>query len=374
MKSVIGFLIFSIILSQQCLADEYVFSERLEVPDLDWPLGVDDTTGWVYYDFKVNTNGHVTDIRILGSNVNSRVEAAFVEVLTNTSYKPATLNGYPVVESKLPQRQYFTYSKPEKPLHSFGHSLHTPYTISSEFRKEMEGIRSNLEKGQNEIARIRIQGLESSEGTTIYEEFFVHILWKNYYAAEGDKFREYQYLVYVLSMENKQVLPPRQFVPFLVRAYQLEIEAGMVAEAGGSLKRLENIDVDGVQTQAVKEHYKKVLTKVEGGTFETQGKLLLSWYGGDRAEWRSAILRKDVELKVLEGSVETILVSCEEGKMVVKPKRAARISIPNDWGLCYLFLDGDNGTTFELSQHLHPMWSSTEERTLDEKHLVPSRT
>lgn len=339
----IFFLLLVSTASGELVAREYVEPKYISGDGFKYPpkLQALGWEGWVYYSYKIGADGLVRDIKFYDSNGVEGLKDAVTTGLKSIRFEPAVLDGKPV-------EHYVPIARATFLLEG------GPSGASDWFHKNFKNASRYIEKGKIDKAQGILNRMSEREGRSLYEELFLQRLLVDYHEENGDLDRAYLHALRVIDFysedEDAEQLPGESFIPYLVRAYQYEVERMMIGSARDSINWIKDIDSSAPILTRLEEHFNVVLSAVKEKEFWMQGALNIPLGGFEEGYWYALLERNEIELKNIDGEISDVILQCDGGQERLNHKRAHAWKIPESWGACAIALYGKPDTTFVIAE------------------------
>jgi TonB family protein len=298
--------------------------------------------GWVMLSFVVSETGEVEEPMIEDSSGVEAFEAVALEAISKWRYTPATVNGQPVAQSMVKTRIVFALEDQAK-------------SVTRAFQSSYRKISDLLDAGDYAAAKPLLDEMETDGRHNLYEDALFWALKYGYLegAQSTDTAEKLRALELALGGRDDASLPPATFVAAAQRMYVLQVQAIDFSAARATFERLRDSAHAKRSSQyasAVAEltpTYEQIERVIAGSAvLRVKGEI------GDHAYWVHDLMRRSFSIADVRGHIDALDVRCERGTRRYNTYPADDVwVVPESWGKCGLYINGERGTTFTLLEH-----------------------
>lgn len=290
--------------------------------------------GFVSLRYNVGLDGKVSDIatdNVIGPDIFLRNA---VDTLKTWTFKPATVNGSPVVQTRGLQVIFEMkgYLKPGG---------------SQKFVADYKAAVELISSGNLDDALAQLTEMNSRAELNFYERGMLANLIAPLMLARKDYLAARE-IVEVPSEYYYSELPPAVEFSLLKDRMQADLALGNIGDAlqaANTLKkRVRAYDVNDPTLKLVDEARAQTATLPQ---IVTATRIPASGSG------RGAFLlmsHRDFTFQNISGSLDKFQIQCRQATIASKISEAAEWHVPKDWNQCRLFVQGAPGTTFNVVQ------------------------
>ncbi|MCV6628192.1 MAG: energy transducer TonB [Cellvibrionaceae bacterium] len=290
--------------------------------------------GWVRYSVIVDEQGNVQQPILLHSSGNKAFQRRAEAAIKKFKYQPATLNGKAVESSDNQVHISFNLVNPIK-------------RANSRFYRHFKRAKNLIKDQALEQARKKIETLEDKHTFNRYEQAFLALLKSHYHASLGDPEMQLHYLRRA-TLYQKDSLPRNTYANALAIKYQLEVERQSYRDAFETAALLEGQrrkSADHQQVLAHRDKLRRALKKQPSFSFDGSIK--------NEHPWHHSLMRKQFSLASSEGKLKSLEIRCDNKiRRFELDNNAKTWNIPANWGSCDIFVWGDTGSKFYITEAL----------------------
>jgi TonB family protein len=297
--------------------------------------------GWVMLSFVVSEKGEVEQPMIEDSSGVEAFESAALEAVSRWRYTPATVNGTPVAQSMVRTRITFALEGPAK-------------GATRQFESAYRKIRQLLDAGDYAAAAPLLTDMELGGRHNLYEDALFWALEYGYLegvqSADVEAKRRALELAFVPQAD--ELLPPDILVAVAQRLYVLQVQAIDFSAARRTYERLR----DSERAQESPQHARVVaeltpayeqIEQVIAGPAPLSMKAEIGRYD----YWVHDLMRRSFSMADVNGRIDAVDVRCDRGTRRYRSQPAAVWQVPESWGKCGVYINGERGTTFTFTEH-----------------------
>lgn len=295
--------------------------------------------GWVMVSYTIDTGGKVIEAMIEDSSGIASFEKAALEAVQQWQFVPARLDGTPVEQSMTRVRMTF-----QLPM--------GPHAASPNFVRRYRAIERLIVAKDLAKAGPLLTDLQDQEKHNLYEDAWFWLLKYRYLTAAGtaDNRAKRDCLRKALGYEI-EYLEADEFVAASQELYRLAVEARDYSEALETFERLEKSKLAKkskryAESHGLLEQNAAVLRKLVASdqTLSLEGKIEQYGY------WHHTLLRRSFAIDEVMGRIEQVDIRCERCTQRFSMSTTSTWTIPESWGACRVYLNGDDGTTFTFHE------------------------
>ncbi|MEM1153548.1 MAG: energy transducer TonB [Pseudomonadota bacterium] len=316
-----------------------ISSEELQYPSNAERKGLE---AWIYFSYTIGTDGRVSSVEILDSNGIALLNRALIEHIKSRVYEPALLNGEPVEEIKKAARTTFVVT---------GKPREADRIFYSRYKK----ARAALREGELDEGKALLDKLAATENRNLYEELYLQTLMTAYYEVTNQDDQAYVHALRVLEFHTDEddeykIADDDYFIPFLVSIYQYEVNNMRLGDALLSAEWLQEIDPAHDSVKAVSAHASTLTAHVIGKQHAMELSLVTPVYGGTRGTTFIHLLKNEIEIEQLAGTLDSLILHCDHGTKRLDYGSESAWIIPQSWTPCWLWVAGEVGTRLRLTE------------------------
>jgi TonB family protein len=340
------FIMLALALPVPVLSGEYAYTFAKDISNEKFEFPYDvlfrGKEGWVLVSYDIAPDGKTENIVIHASNGVSQLNHYVTRYIERRSYEPAVLNGTPVKQIVEPIvfSAIISNKKPE---------------VSKVMLRDFKSARKHLRNANFEEARDALDTMSNRNGRNFYEQAQIHRLYAELYRLTGDDLRELERLITMMRMDEEDALKYSYFskkerLSILRRIYEIETSNMRLSDAIGTVDWMKKVDADAGLTREIVAHSHKIREFLaQGKAFSMKTKLVPTAYGGPAAS-KLAVTRKRILLGSVKGEIDSVMLGCDKGMMVLDYTTKAPWEIPANWHSCRIRLTGQADTTVELTE------------------------
>ena len=227
--------------------------------------------------------------------------------------------------------------------------------VTREFQGSYRKVRDLLDAGDYAAAKPLLDEMETGGRHNLYEDALFWALKYGYLEGvqSGDAAEKLRALELALGHQDDSLLPTETFIAAAQRMYVLQVQAVDFSAARSTFERLR----DSAYAKRSSQHARAVAELTP--TYEQierviAGPALLRVKGeiGDHAYWVHDLMRRAFSMADVNGDIAALDVRCERGtrRYSTYPDDDVWV-VPESWGKCALYINGERGTTFTLVEH-----------------------
>lgn len=293
--------------------------------------------GWVVLSFTIRADGTTEDIEVVATSIEDYFDTAAIEAARARIYRPATLQGKPVVQRNTNVRSIFQFKDSKGGV---GRSF------LSSYRK----AKNAMETGDLDLAKSLIDKLDRDESRLLAEVCYLDMLKSTYYAKKGNDKAALRHLEHALVIAD-DVASKDIYIGLLKRSIVINAKANRYQT---SLKRYDTLlEADkGMTPDDPIHNYVKRIREILNGeaTIQTMGKISLTCKKCEPVTsfWRHVLNRNRFLIDQVVGELNEIEILCQNSSVTVAHNPETAWSVNKDGGECIIRVFGEKKTTFRL--------------------------
>jgi TonB family protein len=293
--------------------------------------------GWVVLKFVVKADGTTDEIEVFESSIEDYFDDAAIEATKKRIYKPATLQGKPVMQGNLYLRTIFQISNSDG-------------GVSKPFLKLYRGASKALDDGNLELANKLIEKLDGKEKRLLAEVCYLDMLKARYFEKMGNDKATLRHVERALVIAD-DVAEKRIYISLLRQAI---VDNGKTNNFQASLKHYETlIEVDNKMApdDPIHSYVTRINQVLDGnGDINIKGDIPLSCKKceGISGSWQHVLNRNRFLIDLVAGELSEIGVVCQNSSVTVVYREQMAWSVNRDAGVRSISVSGEKGTTFRL--------------------------
>jgi TonB family protein len=319
-----------------CIKDcgNFIAAVAINKPLPAYPNGnIGFAEGYVWVRFKILEDGHVTDVSAMEFLGPQEFSDRAVAAVKNWIYKPATLNGKPLVEQD------------RLTMITFDSNAANKYRIASpEFTHIYRSAVADVKDGKLDEGLTKLRDAQVAPKFTFYERGMLGNLGSKV-AYEKKDYLQAHALSTLATIWGTRELE----APVLQSLLQTRIESAAalgdivdMLDTFERLKQMKGFELASPIAQLVTD----TRAKADGmPVFGMTASIPLGGTGGQYGLYRRIFTFKDVS-----GSLESFFLGCDRGAVSSKISDNAEWHVPVSWSNCRLSISGTPGTTFKIVQ------------------------
>ncbi len=293
--------------------------------------------GWVVLKFVVKADGTTDEIEVFESSIEDYFDDAAIEATKKRIYKPATLQGKPVMRGNIYLRTIFQITNSDG-------------GVSKPFLKSYRAVSKALDDGNLERANKLIEKLDGKEKRLLTEVCYLDMLKARYFEKMGNDKATLRHVERALVIAD-DVATKRIYINLLRQAV---VDNGKTNNFQASLKHYETlIEVDKKMApdDPIHSYVTRINQVLDGnGDINIKGGIPLSCKKceGPGGFWQHVLNRNRFLIDMVVGELSEIGIICQNSSVTVVYKEQMAWSVNRDAGECSISVRGEKGTTFRL--------------------------
>lgn len=307
-------------------------------PRLTWPDELDQSLdtyieGYVYLNYKINTDGHVSDISVVSLVGPKAFADKAVSGVKDWIYKPATLDGKPVATCRI---LFVTFRK---------NKLTTP-GARREIVRAYENAVQNAKDGKWDEAQSRLKEALSEPKLNLYERGMLANISSLVALKKADYVDAHRLSVEALSFSSPDL-------PNDVRQNLLETRVRSALMVGDLVDALDATDglkaaKDFNSSSPIVKYVDDIRAKVDGMPLFTISEKIPE--AGEGESTYFGLYRRNFAFQDIKGSLSGFTLNCKQQAIESKITESAEWHVPKSWSDCRILVRGAPGTTFKLAE------------------------
>lgn len=293
--------------------------------------------GWVVLRLVVMPDGTTDQVEIVDSSIDKIFDKYAIEAAKARVYKPAMLNGEPVMQANVMVRQWF------KLYSSDG-------GVGKRFMRAYKKAQAAIDDNKLEKAQTIIGELEEKDQKLLAEVCYLDMLKAAYFAKAGDQAATLKHIERALVMADKVAAESIYFN--LLR--QAIVDNAKASRLRRSLEHYETL-VKADQALADDDPIHGYAGKIRGVLNGNQTLLTTASIekacqtcDGEQSFWDHTLNRNQFSIDQVAGSIDTLDIICEASIVTVDYEPKKQWAVKREGGACSLKVIGEVGTTFRL--------------------------
>ncbi len=291
--------------------------------------------GWVIVSVVIDEEGNTKAPVVVDSAGHPAFEKAALKAMKWFKYEPATLDGKPI--ESCDNRYMFTFDIGGTP------------GASRSFISKYKRATKLVEQNEHEQALAIIKKLPSEKSFSHYEDSWLNWLTSRYYASLGNSQGEYDALKDGFDSMMSAHVGNSTYIMALTRLSQLSVD---MQDYSASVKYFDRL-IKKIEDDELTDEFNEI--NVWAKKSREQINTARYWYSnhsvGERGYFTSSILRPDFSLVGDISKFDDVELRCEAKHMQMDLTEEVTVSIPDSWGQCELFVNGDVGAKLTVVQH-----------------------
>jgi TonB family protein len=344
-----------------------VFRENPDYPSGPLAQGKE---GWVELSFVISETGDVIEPMIEQSSGGEPFERAALRAVQHWKYLPATEDGVPVERAVKTTIRFQLVGGGGR-----GGQVRGDYVerASAAFVKNYQQL-VRLVDGQNfEGAAALLATMEAEQRLNRYETAF--LWWAKYVylsrVSSPDLAQMRRALERAVGSDEDMYLSMDQFVAAAERLVVLHAQGSDIAAAMATFERLRDTVAEFAKERATRglrevPSYTQSVAALQPG-YEAMQELvksdrLMAMNGvvGEFEYWVHDLLRRSFSFADINGQIDALDIRCERGRRRYDSVPVGTVwRIPEEWGICGVYLKGEPGTSFAFREYPASYGSAT---------------
>lgn len=299
---------------------------------------------WLVYTYDIDEAGKVVNPTIHSSNGVLEVEQAVLRQLRDMQFQPAMRNGKPV-------------EVPAEPV-VFTWILDLPREMSPRFAEIYRQAWDYYAEENYDAAFEQAVALKNDPGRNALEEVKFQILAASLASRWQDDAAELQHLTRVVELQslamdnnfNNTYVPNDQFLKILKRILNLQLQRKMLADAGETLDRMQQLGRGTPVVEQAAAGYRAAESDYRSRAEVVVSAELVPLYQGGSGSWKGGLTRDDFSISDVQGRVGGVYLVCNAGERALRYPATTRWTVPAGWSDCKVEVVGKAGTRLKLHQ------------------------
>ncbi len=315
---------------------EFEPAKRTHAPELKPPAqqagaGVE---GWALVCVTVTEAGTVADPRVVDVSPNGEFADAGLAAAAGWKFRPATVDGKPAEESDVCGIQLFTVGSP----------------VDEKTTTKLTEAERLLDEEEYDAAARLLENLADEGPLTLKQGAKLQLL-QYRLAAHAEDQDAAVAAAERASIGGGRFLSEEDRLDALGAKFGGLVNERRYREALDLFATFESID-GGAKPMVV---HGKTAAEIRDlaqsdKSYPVPAKLVPA-LAAKGAVWSHRPLRRELGVRKLEGKLEAFVVECDHRRMRLDYQEDVSWKIPESWGHCAIYAEGDAGTTFELLEY-----------------------
>jgi len=295
--------------------------------------------GWVVLRFIVNDDGTTSDIEVVDASIEGYFENAAIKAARARIYKPATLQGKPVMQGNTQLRTIFSIKGSDG-------------GVSKRFLRTYRTASKALDDGDLDQANKLIEKLDKQEKRLLAEVCYLDMLKARYFVKTGDDKATLRHVERALIIAD--VVAKKEIYFSLLR--QGIVDNAKANNFQTSLKHYDSLlEVDkNLAPDDSIHNFVQRIRQVLGGDSHIvfEGKIPVSCKNceGPDGHWWHVLNRNRFSIDQVVGQLKDIKIVCQYSAVTVLYKAEMAWTVNRDAGECSITVRGERGTAFRLNE------------------------
>jgi hypothetical protein len=320
---------------------------------LDWP-GEVDREAMVVLEYDVLASGKTANVRLVEDGFyEQRFVDAATRAIQRSTWQPRRVNGKAVDSPGM--RQAFTFT-----IHDVSDGVVKEMKgITDEFRREAAKVEDLLKKGDYAGGEFHAQSMLAGTVRLNYEYAVLQAELGNTYALLGRIPEAVSKLSRATARTDERVAflqlldapPPNKPSRYLLEkdavVKLLGLRMRLLATQGLALEAMQSYyELAGLQKLPPDDLFVQLAAQLAArirGNGNLRGKVEMHQRG-----WVQYLSRRSFTLEKVQGEIEDMSLSCENGSKPLSYAPAEEWTVPEGWGLCTVHIVADPGTMYEF--------------------------
>jgi TonB family protein len=291
--------------------------------------------GWVQVNIVINEEGNVTEADVVDSVGHRSLRKSTIKAIKRWKYVPAIIDGKPVEQCQTIQIDYqiSNFAGVTKRFRTF-------------YNKSMDLYNAKKYKELGE----EVIDSKWDETSNMTELRWLNTLKATYYSAIGDYDAQLNSLKIATSKPRSAnalfKLPKETVVNNLMSIFALEYTLKKYKDAIETFNSLQFVNADNTQETIAKltPYYDEIIRTVGG-----EQPIFLDAKVNDKGVFSHRLVRNAFQITDIEdGELANIDIRCSRKRSRFTIEDNSLWSIPESWGQCNVYVNGDENTRFKL--------------------------
>ncbi len=294
--------------------------------------------GWVKMSFVVTADGRAIDPIIIDSSGGAGFEREAREAVSTWRFEATTSSAelpYVVINIRSEIRR--------------GRNAATP-----DFIRRYRRIMTHLYNEKNEHARKMADSTYDLGGWNLYESTMLWLMLGRVEGVEGNHAGKLEMYRRALGVSNRKSLPRKDRRELLRKIFMLEANFGQYAAAMQTLALLKNVAGSEKTVASLAERAEQIENDLIHSDIVRANATITNPCDCDDGQplWHHAPTRRTFSFANLNGNVERFEARCESQRLSGDVEEGKLWTLAPEWGLCRIFVFGDDGARFDFLEHL----------------------
>ena len=185
--------------------------------------------------------------------------------------------------------------------------------------------------------------------SNLLEQSYLSMLWSDYYQKTNQPKEQLKHLYKVTggvkTLYKEETFSADIHLFNLQQRFVAEINTQQFASALDTFEGISNFETP--QAKTLVESFEPYVKQIESlKTAET--KIVYDGAVSNKGRWHHRLYKNGFALAEVQGELTKLDIRCNGHRVTYVPQENNHWKIPDTWGSCYLFIEGDEGATFKL--------------------------
>ena len=213
---------------------------------------------------------------------------------------------------------------------------------------------THLYNEKNEHARKMADSTYDLGGWNLYESTMLWLMLGRVEGVEGNHAGKLEMYRRALGVSNSKSLPRKDRRELLRKIFMLEANFGQYAAAMQTLALLKNVAGSEKTVAGLAERAEQIENNLIHSDIVRANATITNPCDCDDGQplWHHAPTRRTFSFANLNGNVERFEARCESQRLSSDVEEGKLWTLAPEWGLCRIFVFGDDGARFDFLEHL----------------------
>lgn len=303
-------------------------------PDRAWHKKIE---GWVVVNFTVNPDGTTANIIVESSSHDKYFPKASVKAVKGWLFQPATLNGDPVAAHNF--KTQINFQMDDK-----------YWDDKRRFGNALKVIDRHLNRNELDKAWARMTTLRTEGKISLGDELFLNVREYRYYQSKNQLNDAWRAICRLES--HGGFLSKKQYATLLAVRVALGTQLTRYDDVLRSYEQLEGLNHKG-RLKELKPAIDQIRAlQASAQPFSVPGSITRKCRcGGDNPFWQYRPLRRHIGFRDIQGKLGKLTIRCSHKILETQVDADWEYKMPDSWGVCDVFVHGDEGATFKLVEY-----------------------
>lgn len=290
--------------------------------------------GWVQLSFIIDEDGQVLEPRVIDSRGPNSFKREAIKSISKWQYQPAISNGEPIKSCQNSVQLTFSLSADEA-------------HVSRRFGRFYRDMTNLMNSGKLEELKQALDESRYAKGSNLTEMKYLDVLYADYHGKKQNWAQQIKYLQNI-TYNPLQAHKSDDSKTALFNLQSLFIAQVRMSKYFDAIKTFEGIKLftgderDNI-IDAFTPYYQQILALKNSDQPITYQATLT-----EDGDWKHKLFKNQFSLLNVNGAINKLQVRCQKQHSVYVPKENNKWTIPDSWGRCNVFVDGEPGSTFIL--------------------------